>query len=371
MKSVLKKIISFVVFASLLIAFMPALTAEEALADTHNKPSHWAEQEISEAINKGLVPEQLQSNYQDNIKRYQYVLLALEVFDITGKNVDIKESRPFTDVLNHKYEQEIVRAFNAGIVKGDGKGNFYPDDFITRQEIASLVVNLLMQISPGKDFTVKGTYQYSDGDDISDWARYYIDYCFENKILAGYGNNVIDPKGNATIEQSIALLYRLANNEGLLDGTESTYSPIKLEDIGIETKNSFIAEYGTETFNVLKDLTENGEAEIISFWEKSATIALEYNTISLSSGDYEKNVFALIHDINEEPGVSAYKELILKTFKGGEKGVQIFEKYFEKMKAKEDINIREDISDIEFFVIETMRDAENVSYLTGYIQIKQ
>jgi hypothetical protein len=297
--------------------------------------------------------------------------LALKVFDTTGKDVDIKESRPFNDVLNHEYEQEIVKAYNAGIVKGDGKGNFHPDNFITREEIASLVVNLLMQIHPEKDFTVKGTYEYSDGVDISDWARYYIDYCFENKILAGYGNNIIDPKGNATIEQSIALLYRLAKNEGLLDSTGSTGGVIRLEDIDTETKNTFIAEYGDGTFDILKDLDDNDKAEIMSFWGKSATIAFEYNTISFNSGDYEKNVFALIHDINEELVISTFKELLLKNFEGGEKGVQIFEKYAEKMKAKEDINIREDINDIEFFIIETMRDTTDVSYLTGYVQMKQ
>ena len=146
----LKRIISCIAFVSVLMVFTSAATAEDTTADTQNKPSHWAEQEVSEAIEKGLVPKQLQSNYQSNINRSQYVLLALKVFDTTGKDVDIKESRPFNDVLNHEYEQEIVKAFNAGIVKGDGKGNFHPDNFITREEIASLVVNLLMQITPIK-----------------------------------------------------------------------------------------------------------------------------------------------------------------------------------------------------------------------------
>ena len=38
-------------------------------------------------------------------------------FLIPREDVDIKESRPFNDVLNHEYEQEIVKAFNAGIVR--------------------------------------------------------------------------------------------------------------------------------------------------------------------------------------------------------------------------------------------------------------
>ncbi|WP_252891599.1 S-layer homology domain-containing protein [Thermoclostridium stercorarium] len=208
-----KKIIVSAIAGMVFFATVNVNALAQASTDTKSQPSHWAEEEISEAIAKGLVPEELQTNYQSNIKRYEYVLLALKVFDKTGKQVNTENEKPFNDVLNHKYEQEIVRAYNAGIIKGDGKGNFFPDNYITRQEIASLVVNLLMRISPEKDFSVKNSYEYSDESEISDWAKYYIDYCFENKILTGYGNNVIDPKGNATIEQSIALLYRLAKNE--------------------------------------------------------------------------------------------------------------------------------------------------------------
>lgn len=365
----LKRIISCIAFVSVLMVFTSAATAEDTTADTQNKPSHWAEQEVSEAIEKGLVPKQLQSNYQSNINRSQYVLLALKVFDTTGKDVDIKESRPFNDVLNHEYEQEIVKAYNAGIVKGDGKGNFHPDNFITREEIASLVVNLLMQITPDKDFTVKNSYEYSDGSYISDWAKYYIDFCFENKILAGYGNNVIDPKGNATIEQSIALLNRLAKNEGLLDSAEG---PIKLENIGIAVKNAFIAEYSAKTFDILKDLDDNNKAVITSFWDKSATIAFEDNTISLNSPDFEKNLFALVHDTGEDLFVTVYKELMIENFIDGEKGVLLLNEYIGKMKERELIDVFEQINETEVFIIESMQDVNgNVSYMIGFAQRKQ
>ena len=369
----LKKIVVFVILVSI---FM--FTSVNALAHVSNenqdKPSHWAEQEVDDAIEKGLVPEELQSNYQSNIKRYQYVLLALRVFGKTGKTVDIADAQPFTDSINHEYEQDIAKAYNAGIVKGDGKGNFFPDNYITRQEIASLVVNLLMQIAPDKDFTVKNTYEYADSDEISDWARFYIDYCFENKILAGYGNNVIDPKGNATIEQSIALLYRLAKNEGLLESPEEqqVYGPVKIEDISDKTKTNFISEYNTETFNIIKEVTENEDIEISSFSDKSATISFKRNTIALNSPDFEKNVFALIHDINEELFVETYKELLLNNFSGGGKGVQLFEQYIDKMKANEFIEVYEEIDEKQIFVIESMRDyqSNSISYIVGFAQRK-
>lgn len=366
-----RKIKAFV-FAILICLLMltSIFSSAQTLPEGQNKPSEWAVQEVSEAIEKGLVPEELQANYQSNIKRYQYVLLALKVFEKTGKSTDITDTEPFTDALNHKYGQEIVKAYNAGIVKGDGKGNFFPDNFITRQEIASLVVNLLMQIAPDKDFSVKNRYEYSDSNEISEWARFYIDYCFENKILNGFGNNVIGPNGNATIEQSIALLYRLAKNEGLLESVDET-GPIKIEDLSDETINNFTSEYNTETFNIIKKAVDNEDIEISSFGDKSATISFKYNTITLNSPDFEKNVFALVHDINEELFVETYKELLLKNFSNGGKAVQLFEQYLEQMKANEIIEVYEKINETEIFTIESSVNSDNsVSYLIGFAQRK-
>lgn len=367
----LKRIIVFMVIAGMLTAVpVGALALSSAGTD---RPSDWAVEEISDAIENGLVPEELQANYQTNIKRYEYVLLALKVFDKSGKYVNIVNEKPFNDVINHKYEKEIVRAYNAGIVKGDGKGNFFPDAYITRQEIASLVVNLLMQIAPEKDFSVKNSHEYADGDKISDWAKFYIDYCFENKILEGYGNNIIDPTGNATIEQSIALLYRLARNEGLVDASdEQVYGAVDIEDLSEKIINKFTEEYNAETFNIIKEVSEKEDVDITSFNEKSATLSFKYNSISLNSPYFEKNIYAYVHDINEELFVETYKELLLKNFSGGEKGVSLFEQYIEKMKANEIIEVYEQIDETQEFVIQSDKDytSDKVVYLIGFIQRK-
>ncbi|HHU75241.1 MAG TPA: S-layer homology domain-containing protein [Clostridiales bacterium] len=367
------------IFYLLLISIISTLVFNvPSVAVEQDKPSDWAVEEVTEAIEKNLVPKLLQANYRGSIKRYEYVLLALEVYDITGKEVAIVDKKPFTDAINHKFEQEMVRAYNAGIVKGDGKGSFKPDDYITRQEIASLVVNLLKQILPDKDFTVKNNYKYNDGDQISDWAKYYIDYCFENKILTGYGNNIIDPKGNATIEQSIALLIRLAKNEGLFDTTPVVEEsieyiqtdPIKFEEISTGTKNRFTEEYSADTLSILENLAKNEKVIITSFYDKSTSIALEYNSILLNSPDFEKNLFALVHDINEDLFVTTYKELLIEMFNDGDQGVLVFEQYIEKMKNKEIIEVYEEINETELFSIQTMKDKDNVSYSIAYVQKK-
>lgn len=340
-----------------------------------DKPSSWAESEVYAAIDKNLVPSTLQGGYQTNIKRYQYVLLALEIYRLTGKEITVTDNRPFSDIINHPYEYEIVWAYNVGIIKGDGKGNFFPDRNITREEIASLVVNLLKQVSPERDFTLKQTYPYADRNQIADWATYYIDYCYENKILNGYTGNIMDPKGNATIEQAIALLYRLANTEYLL---ESMYGTLKLSDSSLPTDrphpqivNEFVENYSVDTFNVLKQLSENQNIGIISLWEKSTSVSVNnHSTITLNNNEFEKNIFALVGNASDELFISSFRQL-LGTFDRHDKALELFNENIPGMKANEEIEVYVQFNNTDSFRITTMGMIDSrMSYKISFVQSK-
>ncbi len=365
-----KKILILLFTFSLLIVLQTSIGLSAFAAD---KPSDWAEPEVKSAVDNMLVPQSLQSNYQSNIKRYEYVLLALKVYDLAGKNAEIKDSAPFGDVKNHSYELDIVRAYNAGIIKGDGKGSFFPDKNITREEIASLVVNLLKQISPDRDYELKSTYPYADRNMIADWATYYIDYCYENKILNGTGNNKMDPKGNATIEQSIALLYRLANSEQLLQ--KSAYGTLQIYDetagsiaADPRTIENFVKNYSADTFNALKQLSENENIAIISLGDTSTSLSINNNSIMLNDEDNQTDLAVLVHNTNDELLISSYRQLLV-TFKISEKGIVLFDEYVLKMKANEWIDDYTSISETTAFLVQTLRDVSGKnSYKVTFIQ---
>ncbi|MBQ9914708.1 MAG: peptidylprolyl isomerase, partial [Clostridia bacterium] len=52
----------------------------------------------------------------------------------------------FTDISGHWAEEEIGKAYEAGIVKGDGNGLFRPDDTVTRAEYVKMVVATLLPL---------------------------------------------------------------------------------------------------------------------------------------------------------------------------------------------------------------------------------
>ena len=49
----------------------------------------------------------------------------------------------FKDIKGHYAEKHINKLLNYGIVNGDGKGNFHPDDTLTRADAAIMIANAL------------------------------------------------------------------------------------------------------------------------------------------------------------------------------------------------------------------------------------
>lgn len=285
---------------------------------SEDAPTDWAVKEVEAAIVRNMVPTELTTAYQTDIKRYEYVLLAVELLELQNTHVNIVRQYPFSDIYDHPYEDEIVLAYNAGIVEGDGNGKFRPDDFITRQEIATLVVNLVKALEGVDELDIPVKYTYADIDDISGWALPNIHYCYNNKIMQGIGEDsmgrdIISPKGNATREQAIILVYRLSNSLGLFDDIDlgmiklSTYDDFQVSgqeptEIVVESTiiNDFAKVFGvqfalkvlelseTDTIHV-REMTENyvsldfGNEGLISVSKTESKIDLRLDLFELSA----------------------------------------------------------------------------------------
>lgn len=332
---------------------------------TSDTPTSWFQEDIKDAIDKNLVPEVLQGNYQSDITRAEYTLLAMKIYEASGKSFSWKTLKPFNDCIGHKYEQQIVAAYNAGIIAGDGKGTFNPDEKISRQQVAVLLVNLLKKISPERDFNIKNTYTYPDQDSIATWARYYIDYCFENEILRGGTGNSIAPLGNATIEQSIVLLYRIAKSENLL---VSPYGSIETVDgpVGVGNINGFVDTYGEETYALIKDLSKDVNIDIITLSKVGTVIDTEMNSLNLSDYNYEISLLAFIHDINDEKCIDIYKLLLATSFDNTEDAIKSLDKYIVKMKSGEDILAYENFDQNGTLAIRTSFENDGVVYTIDF-----
>ncbi|MCH4890277.1 S-layer homology domain-containing protein [Acidaminobacter sp. JC074] len=240
------------------------------------EPSGWATEFIENASKDELIPENLKGDYQNNIKRFEYVLLALKVLEQNDIEVVIKDESPFTDISGHMYETEIIKAFNAGIVGGYEDKTFRPDNEIKREEVAALVYNLVHEINENQSLPTTES-QFSDTNEISNWAKPFVEFNYKNKIMSGTGKkdnlDTINPKGKTTKEAAITLLYKVSVDDALLANFD--YEPLKHNDEVIADKsqmNKLANSLGDPAVKSLSDIVKNEDIETVTVSDKSYVI---------------------------------------------------------------------------------------------------
>ncbi len=116
----------------------------------------------------------------------------------------------FTDVKADKYYANAVTwAAENKIVNGYGKDKFGPEDPITREQLAAILMNYAKY--KGYDVSVKADLgKYEDSKGISNWARDAMSWANAEGLIQGDGNKLI-PTGNATRAQVAAILSRFVD----------------------------------------------------------------------------------------------------------------------------------------------------------------
>jgi hypothetical protein len=118
---------------------------------------------------------------------------------------------PFDDVAAGKwYTNAVVWAAEQGIVNGYGNGQFGPEDAITREQMAVILMNYAK--FKGYDVSMSADLsKYTDAGSISSWAKDAISWANANALIQGDGAK-LTPTGNAERCQVAAILQRFIEN---------------------------------------------------------------------------------------------------------------------------------------------------------------
>lgn len=170
--------------------------------------SSWAEPELYDAKENGIVGE---SDFLDNIGGYsnkitrtEFAKLIMNLYEqMTGNLPAAASSSTFTDTT----DENVLRAYNVGIISGKGNGHFAPNDFITRQEMAIMMSRALdsMNIDYNKG---DGVLTVSDKSQVASWAKAGVDFAYEEGFMKGDGVN-FSPKANTPIDQAVVIVNRV------------------------------------------------------------------------------------------------------------------------------------------------------------------
>lgn len=165
---------------------------------------HWAELEIKDLAAKGIVKGVTDTEYlpEKEVTRAEFASLIRRALNLPLAEYNAQ----FADVSQKDwYAGEIASIVNAGIMQG-ASGYFRPNDSITREEMAKVVVEahetLNGEIVPGK-------IQFSDADKISGWAAEYIEKAVSAGLMKGMDETTFAPREYSTRAQAAVVIWRI------------------------------------------------------------------------------------------------------------------------------------------------------------------
>lgn len=207
-------------------------TVGKEVDDEEFEASPWAQEELQQADELGLIPEVLQgADLTKPITRAEFAAVAVKAYEALSGTAAIPiVNNPFTDCN----DVEVLKAYNIGAVNGTSTTTFDPDELLNREQAATMLTRVFKRITlAGWTLATDGQFSltytkpaaFADDADISAWAKDSVYFMAANGIINGVGNNKFAPKNvtteeqatgyaNATREQALVIAVRMVQNLG-------------------------------------------------------------------------------------------------------------------------------------------------------------
>jgi hypothetical protein len=166
--------------------------------------SGWAETEIAEAYESGLTYPVIMSDFQRKITREEFCVISVKLYEKLSGNTALPDVNPFTDTSNN----DILKAYGLGIVKGMTADKFAPENNISRQEMCVMIYRALQAAGETTALLGDPAFPYTDKTTIATWAFNEVKFCNQKSIMLGTSATTISPLMNTPREQAIVLVER-------------------------------------------------------------------------------------------------------------------------------------------------------------------
>ncbi|MBE7042697.1 MAG: hypothetical protein E7399_04285 [Ruminococcaceae bacterium] len=166
---------------------------------------HWAEKDINTMAEKEIVSGVTETTFEPdrNITRAEFAALVVRSLKISTT----EQKGIFKDVSNDAwYAQTVATAAAAGLISGHD-GYFRPDDTITREEMAVVMMKAYSFL--GKEIQTGELNRFEDEAQISAWAKEAVGQAVGVGLISGMSESTFAPKASATRAQATSLLKRL------------------------------------------------------------------------------------------------------------------------------------------------------------------
>lgn len=160
---------------------------------------HWAQDYINQLVSMGAIGGYPDGTFKPdrNITRAEFTAILVKAFNLKPQG-----GKVFNDTANHWAKDVIATAASYGIVGGYSDTSFGPDDPITREQMAVMIVKAVNLP------VTSGDISFKDQASISPWAVNAIETAAKNNIMSGYPDGSIQPHGNATRAEAATVIVK-------------------------------------------------------------------------------------------------------------------------------------------------------------------
>lgn len=196
-------IILCLVLATSGLAFAEEVAVTSAPATDYT--GHWAEGTIQKWMDAGKISGYSDGSYKpdNNITRAEFVKLVNGTIDFSKKaNVAYK------DVTTADWFYDYVGiAQEIGYISGYSKDLFGPNDYITREQAASILARI--QYLNGN---VAAANKFSDKSKVSSWAAESVGAALDAGFVTGYNDGTFRPSNKLTRAEALTMLDNVLVN---------------------------------------------------------------------------------------------------------------------------------------------------------------
>ncbi|MBL0385299.1 S-layer homology domain-containing protein [Tumebacillus sp. ITR2] len=170
---------------------------------------HWAAGVIQELTAKHVISGTSDDSFEPerSITRAEFAALLVRTLDLKAS-----KAATFTDVnASDWYATSVAAANEAGLVFGRTASEFAPNEGITREEMASMLMRAY-EVKSGNKANGLLDLTFTDAGTISPWAKASIQGAVKLGFLAGEENNRFLPQGKTTRAESAQVISKLLEN---------------------------------------------------------------------------------------------------------------------------------------------------------------
>jgi hypothetical protein len=124
-----------------------------------------------------------------------------------GVQVEASSDTAFSDVKTGQwYTHAVAAAAKKGWIRGYEDHTFRPNNVISREEMAVILVRANQWNTPANALTFKDT------NAISNWAVGEVGAVVQKGLVKGFEDNTFRPKNSASRAEAAVMLYRMAGS---------------------------------------------------------------------------------------------------------------------------------------------------------------